>query len=70
LVNYYDQANNEKVKLELLETLSSLLDISEQDKIRMGLEKMRIEKMGQTSTDKDKKPEGIKGRFLSFLRDD
>ena len=40
-------SNNEKVKLELLETLASLLDMSEQDKIRVGLEKMKIERMNQ-----------------------
>jgi hypothetical protein len=60
-------SNNEKVKLELLETLASLLDMSEQDKIRVGLEKMRIEKMNQQNGQTSER--GIKSKFLSFLKD-
>jgi len=54
--------------LELLETLASLLDMSEQDKIRVGLEKMRIERMNQQNGQASERG-GIKGKFLSFLKD-
>ena len=67
LVNYYDMSNNEKVKLELLETRASLLDMSEQDKIRVGLEKMKIERMNQQNGQSSERG-GITNKFLGFLK--
>ena len=54
-MNYYDLANNEKVKLELLDTLASLLSMNEQDRIRMG-----VEKSGRSNTENGRKSERIR----------
>lgn len=41
LVNYLDVNNSLKVKNELLETLSSLLDLNETEWVKIGLESLK-----------------------------
>lgn len=41
LVNYLDVNNSLKVKNELLETLSSLLDLNESEWVKIGLESLK-----------------------------
>lgn len=66
IVNYLDINNTDKVKIELLETLASLLEFSEADKVKIGLGKLRAMRI-ENSSDGTEQKKDLKSTFLSFL---
>lgn len=66
IVNYLDVNNTDKVKIELLETLASLLEFTEADKVRIGLSRLRAHRIENSEDGKEAKKD-LKSNFLSFL---
>ena len=67
LMNFLDIDNSEKVKFEVLETLASLLDFSEAERARIGLEKMKLQKIYEAK-EEVKNDQSIKNMFINFLQ--
>lgn len=70
LVNYFDVQNSEKVKGELLETLASLLDLQETERVRIGLTKIKATKVTQSESQTQRKKSDLKTMFIDFLKRD
>lgn len=68
LINYLDVNNSDKVKNELLETLGSLLDLGEHDRVRIGLENLKTWKLS-TAKEKEENNRDIKSLFMEYLKD-
>lgn len=62
LVNYFDKNANDNVKQSLLETLSSLMDYSNEDRKKMGLKPINIPK-----NEKDDKLKSISDGLYNFI---
>lgn len=67
LLNYLDVNNTQKVKNELLETLSSLLEFNESQRAKIGLENIKSQLLHETSESEEN--QNIKSLFLNFLKD-
>jgi chromosome segregation ATPase len=63
LVNYFDKNSNETVKQSLLETLSSLMDYSNEDRKKMGLKPINI----PNKNDKNDKLKTISDGLYDFI---
>lgn len=66
LINYLDINNTQKVKNELLETLSSLLDLNESERVRIGLENIKSNQLFEAKESKEK---NITSLFMNYLKD-
>ena len=67
LMNYLDVDNSEMVKFGVLETLASLLDFTESERARIGLEKMKLQKIYEAK-EEVKNDKSIKNIFIDFLQ--
>ena len=69
LVNFLDQNNSQKVRVEMLDTLSSILEFSEEDKQRIGIHRFRFD---ESKKEEGFLPEGerqgLGAKFMSFLK--
>jgi len=54
------------VKNELLETLSSLLDLNESERVRIGLENIKSNQLFEAKESKEK---NITSLFMNYLKD-
>ena len=54
LVNYFDKNTNENIKQSLLETLSGIMQYSNEDRIKMGLKPVQIPKNDDNNNNNDK----------------
>lgn len=68
LVNFFDVQSSEKVKAELLETLASLLDLCEEDRVRVGLNKIKANKINKSGNEEERRNSDLKTMFLDFLK--
>lgn len=79
-MNYFDLNTTYHVKLQILETLSSVLSFTEEERVKVGLHRERLEKhlsqddfkFGDLETmdgspRKNGEGEGLGNKFLNFL---
>lgn len=69
LVNFLDVNNSHKIRVEMLETLGSILEFSEDEKSRIGIHRFKFDESKQ---DGDFVPntddKGLTSKFMSFLK--
>ncbi len=75
LLSYFNINNSYHTKLQVLETLSSVLNFSEEDRVKVGLQKQKLEKLSkkqeslEQEDNKDNKS-SLKDKLFDFLMND